>query len=331
MTQSDAPARASAALPRVLAVTATSLLFFAVPPTASSGGKDADASKQPGTFAIVAYVPDYRVEGIDASAGPMVTDLIFFSIEPEPSGALNTGRLRTTDLKKLAGLRRRHKNRLLIAVGGWERSRGFAAVATHEKARSRFVRDLTRLCLENKFDGADLDWEHPANKAEEDAYASLLVELRRAFRPKRLLLTVTLATWQNPGPKAYGAVDRVHVMAYDHQGARHSTFAQAEADVKAFVTRGAPRKKICLGVPFYGRGMKDRGVVMSYAEIVRKHKPSPEEDEAGGVYFNGINTIRRKARYAKENGLGGVMIWELGQDTADETSLLRAIKRAVPK
>ena len=36
--------------------------------------------------------------------------------------------------------------------------------------------------------------------------------------------------------------------------------------------------------------------------------------EAGGFYFNGIKTIQQKTRYAKEIGLGGFMIWELGQD-----------------
>ena len=30
--------------------------------------------------------------------------------------------------------------------------------------------------------------------------------------------------------------------------------------------------------------------------------------------FNGAGTIREKVRYAKQLGLGGVMIWEAGQD-----------------
>ena len=75
--------------------------------------------------------------------------------------------------------------------------------------------------------------EHPANKAEEESYATLLADLKEAFEPKKLLLTVALADWQNPGPKAYKAVDRIHVMAYDHGGPRHSTFEHAKADVNS--------------------------------------------------------------------------------------------------
>lgn len=46
------------------------------------------------------------------------------------------------------------------------------------------------------------------------------------------------------------------------------------------------------------------------------------------VYYNGVDTIAEKTRYAQEN-LGGIMIWELTQDTADwEKSLLQAIGNA---
>jgi GH18 family chitinase len=37
-------------------------------------------------------------------------------------------------------------------------------------------------------------------------------------------------------------------------------------------------------------------------------------DERGKLGFNGKDTIREKVMYAKKMGLGGVMIWEAGQD-----------------
>ena len=45
------------------------------------------------------------------------------------------------------------------------------------------------------------------------------------------------------------------------------------------------------------------------------------------MYFNGPETIAKKTRYAIEAGLGGVMIWELGQDAEGEASLLQAITK----
>lgn len=47
--------------------------------------------------------------------------------------------------------------------------------------------------------------------------------------------------------------------------------------------------------------------------------------DEGVLYFNGISTIEDKVQYAIDNGAGGVMIWELGQDCFGENSLLDVI------
>ena len=54
-------------------------------------------------------------------------------------------------------------------------------------------------------------------------------------------------------------------------------------------------------------------------------------DEVAGYYFNGPDTIRKKVQAAKMMGVGGVMIWEVGQDfhPDDERSLLKAVANEV--
>jgi hypothetical protein len=42
-------------------------------------------------------------------------------------------------------------------------------------------------------------------------------------------------------------------------------------------------------------------------------------------YFNGIDLVKNKTAYVYDNGFGGVMIWNLGQDKHDSRSLLSAI------
>ncbi len=276
-------------------------------------------------FAIVGYLPDYRT--LDPAWGSYVTDVVYFSASLRPSGELNTARLDAQTLAALREMSAVYGTRVFIAVGGWERSQNFAAVATDPELRARAAQAITTYCLENGLDGVDFDWEFPENAAESAGYVALLAEVRQAFAPHHLRVSVALAGWQDLGDELYTAVDRIHVMAYDHDG-RHSTFEQAAGDIQAFLERGAPPEKLLLGVPFYGRSLSHWDTAFTYAEIVAHHHPASDVDEAGGIYFNGITTVRRKTRYALEQQLGGVMIWELGQDTSDDTSLLRAIEQA---
>lgn len=294
--------------------------------------KDKAASRNsPAEFCVAGYLPDYRVEAIDPSAAEMLTDLVYFSIEPRANGELDATGLSDATLEKLRDMKARGKCRLLVTVGGWERSRSFAPMAADPQTRNRFIQNLNAFCQERRFDGVDFDWEHPADRAQQQAYSALLVEAHEAFQPQGRLVTVAMAAWQHLEPRALQAIDRIHLMAYDHDDRRHSTFEQSQADVERVIKQGADPAKICLGLPFYGRGPDDRSLAKSYAELLAEHKPPREADEAAGYYFNGPITIQRKTRYALEHGLAGMMIWELGQDAAGANSLLRVIHAAKTK
>lgn len=297
-------------------------------------GAEPDAIPSAGeakTFCVAGYLPDYRVDSITPAAMELLTDLIFFSIEPTDDGELNAAKLSNATLEKLQALKRRGSPRLLIAVGGWDRSKGFAPMASNGQTRRKFVANLAAFCRQHNLDGVDFDWEHPANRAEEEAYAALLVETCEAMHRENKIVTIAMAAWQRLDPRALAAVDRIHLMVYDHDDRRHSTFDRAKADVERLIEQGVKPDRICLGLPFYGRGMDDRSQVKTYAELAAKGELAAEIDEAAGIYFNGPATIKKKTRYARDRGLAGVMIWELGQDAADERSLLRAIRAVRPK
>ncbi len=283
-----------------------------------------------GRFCVVGYLPEYRMGDIRESWAKQLTHIIYFSIEPKASGQLDTSKLKTDALKKLQTLVKRSNVRMLISLGGWGRSKNFAPMATDTDARRKFVSNLTAFCRKHRLAGADFDWEFPKGPKQEQAYAALLVETKKAFGPHGMLVTVAVGHNKRLAADAYKAVDYIHLMSYDH-GVRHATFADSIADVKRQLAFGAARNKLCLGTPFYGRNMKNRNDARTYSDIVKAHKPAPGADEAGGVYFNGVNTIRKKTQWAIDNGLAGVMIWELGPDTPGDTSLRNAIHRTVQK
>ena len=198
---------------------------------------------------VIGYLPDYRLATFDDSAAKLVTDLIVFSAEPDASGKLNTHRLPAEQLQRLKLIKQRTRVGLLLCVGGWERSAGFAALSASEVARKRFAQDAVRFCLDQRFDGIDIDWEHPANAAEQQNYALMLRVLKSDLKEHGLSLSVTMAAWQQLPAEGFNVVDAVHVMAYDHNG-RHSTLEGAKQDLKSLLDRGVPSEKLVLGLPF---------------------------------------------------------------------------------
>lgn len=114
---------------------------------------------------------------------------------------------------------------------------------------------------------------------------------------------------------------------------------------------GYPDSKIMLSAPFQGTPGAGQGAdIRAYRDIVSACagvREDPSLDSAsfnygGGkvktLHFNGVDTVRKKARYISEQQVAGFMYWDLGMDVADsagknnyfdECCLLRAANRYV--
>jgi len=278
-------------------------------------------------FAIVGYLPDYRVDGIAPEVGRHLTDLIYFSIEPNADGSINSDRFSSTARERLHVFRT-FGVRIHVCIGGWDRSDHFGPVATRPEVRQRFVDNVLQFCADNRFDGVDIDWEFPDNDAERRAWCELLADLKAGLAKQGLMLSVAVASMQEFPAGIPAQVDRIHLMAYNAQG-RHATLEHARQTVHRYTRDiGIAPNRLLLGVPFYGRGIADRSRTMTWENIVRQFHPAADVDEVDGLYFNGPETLRNKIRMAKNAGLGGIMIWEIGQDARGENSLLRLVCEA---
>lgn len=249
-------------------------------------------------------------------------------------------------------MRAQRNTRLLLSIGGAGRSQHFGAMAASPAARTRFAQAAATACLDFGLDGVDLDWE--AQWVLPDLIA-VLDALREALRPLDALLTIALHPWQDIGKAGFALVDRVHLMAYDvapgsfaslSPSGRHTSFALSVAMIKQLEARGWELSKVVLGIPAYARPLPVTGAadVATYSELVARRRahddaapPSSSswgKDVDGealydGLAFDDVATVRRKTRWAKERGLGGVFLWEAGQDTAETaTSLLHAMAKA---
>jgi GH18 family chitinase len=286
-----------------------------------------NAQSAPSKFAVIGYLPEYRLNSIEPDALIGVTDLIYFGLVPDKNGRLAETPIPRAALIKLQSIKQQTHCRLLLSVGGWERSNGFAELTSSLATRQLFIHNLVQYCRQNGFHGIDYDWEHPKTKIELSNYVQLIKETSNACHPHSMIVTVAQAVWQNLGKDAYQAVDRVHLMTYDHEFP-HATYDKSTKDIERVIGWGCAPGKLALGIPFYGRN-KDRKA-RPYAEITANQPVDSTKDLIAGFAFNGQATVAKKVRYAAEQKLAGVMIWELGQDSSrSESGLLEAIRKQV--
>jgi len=303
------------------------------PTPGSAGAPDPTALPEGGAkpaFPIIGYFPSWQGEVEDVRFDRL-THVNYAFVLPTATGGLTA----IDGAARLAALvRRGHAAgvKVSIAIGGWNDGddSAFETVAQSPELRARFVEAVVDFVERHDLDGVDMDWEYPDPGASGTNFLALMQALAARLGPMGKLLTAAVigdgATGGGVVPEVFPLVDFINIMAYDASTEdgwdHHSSYEYAEVCLRYWLSRGLPKHKAILGVPFYG---KSPGT--AYRELVARDPDAPNKDESGGVRYNGIDTIKKKTRLAAAMG-GGIMIWEITEDTQDGTSLLAAINQA---
>jgi chitinase len=221
--------------------------------------------------------------------------------------------------------------KVAISVGGWHGGddSAFETLAADDAARAVFVEELAAFVARHELDGVDMDWEYPGPGQSAHNNVLLMKALRARLGTDKLLTAAVVGDGEEGEgilPEVFEYADFINIMAYDndeHGQRPHSPYEYAVTCVEYWKKRGLPRGKLVLGVPFYGKMPES-----PYRELVSQDPRAPEKDQIGGVHYNGLETIKRKTTLALAQG-SGIMIWEITQDTSDQSSLLRAIHETV--
>jgi chitinase len=236
--------------------------------------------------------------------------------------------------------------------------------------RAALVDNIMRVADTYGFDGVDLDWE-PFNPASDGpAMNALAADLKARLGTRTLTVAATVTEYQYWG-SAHGPFDRVNVMTYDLTGtwnayswhnaalfASDSMVWSVDLAVKRFTAAGVPAAKLGIGIPFYGWQWSGGGITgpnqhwssnpstsqVYYQQLASMITPQNSRwdstamvpylsDSNSFVTYDNEQSIAAKIGYAKSNGLGGWIIWNLGGDYFPSQNpkhpLLTAVKNAM--
>ncbi|MEU8300430.1 glycosyl hydrolase family 18 protein [Micromonospora sp. NPDC048909] len=316
---SPRPRRRSALAAGLLAL-ATAGATLALTPTA------AEAVVLPNNFKSVGYMPSWT-GNVNTVQYNKLTHINYAFVLPNSNGTLRAVE-NPSKLSSLVSQGHANNVKVSIAIGGWNNGddSAFEALAANAGSRTTFVNSVVSFVNQYGLDGVDMDWEYPDPGASANNYSALMQQLSNALRPQGKLLTAAVVSegyyLQGVPPAVFGYVDWLNIMAYDG-GTPHANYDWSIASVNGWKARGLPAGKAVLGVPFYSRPG-----YQTYAQLVARDPANANRDctTINGVQecYNGIPTVKRKTQWALANA-GGMMNWELTQDTTGSTSLVSAI------
>ncbi|MDD4819715.1 MAG: glycoside hydrolase family 18 protein [Flavobacteriales bacterium] len=300
-------------------------------------------------FQVVGYIPGYRdVSVITDSAISRLTVACYAFATID-----STGHPRIANEKQLKTFTKRaHKLGVKVMLSFNGKHAIFTRFISKDSTRKVFVDDIWKVVKKYRLDGVDNDWEFPrSTDASAEANLKMMKDFSTLCRSgkKQYLLTmaITSGTLQGNRTEAltdelFDLVDWFNVMVYGdfsetRPGRAHSTFTHLENSYNYWIKqRHMPTHKYVVGLPVYGlaSGLPKKYTSASYASILRvngtsystvdtAYMTSKNFPEPYIVYYNGLPTIEKKVRFTLENDLGGIMFWEVSQDTNDQFSIIK--------
>jgi hypothetical protein len=209
-----------------------------------------------------------------------------------------------------------------------------------------FVSNIHTFIDANSLDGCDLDWEDIASYGY---YTETLIQaLYAELHPHGHLVTIAGAPERLNGSLSglNPYLDIINVMSYDMGNPAHSEYSASLASIHLWANAGFPKAKIVMGIPLYAKDSS--GIVALWSEVVSELAPAnsqvyeacssiatgwPRNGEGtthtvvgGIIWYGGMDLCIQKAAYCADEGFGGCMLFDVGQDEWFDTTQSITVK-----
>ena len=285
---------------------------------------------------VVGYLPSYRFDSNEKIDYCKLTHLNLAFANPG-----SNGKLIINDFSGVV-VRARNENsniKIYISIGGGyltdEQALTWSNSIDIKDNRPIIINEIVNFVVDNSLDGVDVDleWQYVTS-----GYSNFVIELKSALSAKGKGMTAALpgtTKFDNITQEALQTFDFINIMAYDFTGpwnptasGQHSSYNNAVESINFWKNTGVSQSKLTLGVPFYGYDFSNSSNVTSFTfgQMVSTNNSYSEIDNVDMKFYNGRPTIKSKVKLASEQ-VSGIMIWELGQDSFSDYSLLKTIHK----
>lgn len=269
---------------------------------------------------------------------------------------------------------------VLAAIGGAseEFSKAFSKLSSSIETRNHFVENILSFIKRHSVQGIDIDWEFPSTEDDRKNFVLLLEQLSESFKSFGYILSVAVAPDKWRAQEFYdiarvtNASDFINLMSYDFYGPWNTKVGHhaqmfphvhdsdymrelnCAASVTFWLSKGASRGKLVLGIPTYGKAFvlsdktknkigsevdvnatKSSEVNVGYNEFCSSRASWKQHfdttyrsyyatNKLQWLGFDSARQVAMKARYAQNERLGGVMFWSL--DTDDYSGICKTGK-----
>lgn len=244
----------------------------------------------------------------------------------------------------------------LSGIDGWSlyESNDFGSVISDPVKMPALVQTIRNYLASRRLDGVDImmtDVNSSLYAENIHGVGPFLSALRAALPSKAIITATVAASWVHWEYPDLSAADWVNVHAFEdgiHVGpgaprGQASDYNYMVSCAGIWKDNHLPADKLVIGMPAFGlrydaidgdgnnAGWGSYSYI-TYADILKIDPQAPSKElvqSAYGIYYNGVPLVTQKAAYIKSNGFKGAYLWAYDFDSKGDSSLLRAIHKAL--
>jgi hypothetical protein len=289
---------------------------------ATGAAADGGDGAAPSTTRVVAYLPNYSGSYADWATKIDFSKMTHLNLAFALATSSNGWDMGAADADVAALVKVAHAAgvKVLASLGGGGGDQSVIARFKDPSNVGALVANLDAFVAAHDFDGVDVDIEDPNNLGQ--AYTTFVDAVVAKLRPEGKLVTVAVAQYLQDSMQdaTLHEFDFVNVMIY-------SNYSDSVSALDYYTgTKAVPKTLLTLGAGFFGQD--SGGNEYAYSDILKADPNawSYDQTQVNGntVNYTGMASMKKLAEYSK--GFGGIMFWELSEDTADDHSLYKVIQ-----